>query len=339
MAEDDLDALQAYIDNPFDLTGPLVLGDEPFVAVWESYLTRSRTEGVFPVLQQALHQLRFPVRAGMQDEGAYREATRRGNLSGLAADGLFDGGVRLEAPERLRLELHPTPAGHLPILTAPVRADFETLVQALARRNEPAPLPPSMGALMVSGYNNWDRVRRYRERWEAAPADGETWAQAFAQLVPQKSLYQDRFVILSEGPYSGVPASELGLDAETWLSLSHAIRREHECAHYYCKRALGAMRYHVVDEVIADAYGLAVGTGCYRPDWLLRFLGIDGSEPLPREGGRMWNYCEGLPRETLGVLTIFLRRRISELTFGAAQDAPTRAHHLREFIGELLRTL
>ena len=286
--EADVDALLAYTENPFDLSGPLVLDDEPFVSAWEDYLAASASEGVFSVLQRALVQLRFPIREGLSETEAYRAATRRGDLAALGHDGLFEGGLRLAAPERLRLELRATPAGRIPVLTAPVREDFVALVRALSQRNAPAPLPESMGALMVSGYNNWDRVARYRRAWEAEGSG--RWADAFRALIPQKHRYQDRLILLSEGPYSGVPSARLGLDDAAWIRTSHAIRREHECAHYYCRRALGAMRTNLHDELIADVYGLVVGAGAYRGDWLRAFFGIG----RPDRSGRLWNYMPGL---------------------------------------------
>lgn len=331
----DLAALLEYTETPFDFSGPLVLGDEPFVTVWDEYAEASEAEGVFPVLQRALVQLRFPVREGISETGVYRSATRRGDVSALGTSGLLGDGPRLTAPERLRLEIHPTPAGRIPVLTAPVREDFEAIVQALTRRNEPTLLPASMGALMVSGHNNWDRVRRYREAWAARSNGGETWADAFRRMIPQKERYQDRFILLSEGPYSAVPASDLGLDEAEWTRISHAIRKEHECAHYYCKRALGAMRYHIFDEVIADAYGLIMGAGFYEPEWMLRFLGLDHDGPLPREGCRMWNYCDGLSDGSVRVISAFVKRRVQTVEAVAADCSDEHARLIRNLARSL----
>lgn len=310
-ADADLPALLAYTENPFDFSGPLELGDEPFVAAWEGYERDAEREGAFPVLQRALHQLRFPVREGMSETEAYRAATRRG-AAPSGADGLFEGGLRLLAPERLRLELHPTPAGRLPVLTAPVREDFVALVQALTRGNEPKPLPDSMGALLVSGYNNWDRVRLYRQAWETVRPPGETWAEAFARLVPQKERYQDRFVVLSEGPYSAVPAGDLGLEKTEWLRLSHRIRLEHECAHYYCRRALGTMRTNAHDEFIADAYGLLMTSAGYREDWQRRFLGVEADAEAA--SGRLENYLGDLSVPAARVLVRVVDRALTALS-------------------------
>jgi len=286
-ADADLDALLAYTASPFDLSGPERLDDEPFVAAWQGYLDAAAPRGVFPVLQQALVQLRFPVREGLRETATYQAATRQGDLSALGTDGRLDGGLRLAEPDALRLELHPTPAGRIPVLTAPVRSDFEALVHALTRRNDPVPLPASMGALMVSGYTNWDRVARYREQWADGRVDAPTWSDAFRQLVPQKDLYQDRFILLSEGPYSGVPAARLGLEEDAWIRLSHVIRREHECAHYYCRRALGAMRTNAFDEFIADAAGVLAAGAPDPAAWMATFL-------TDEETGRVGSYLPGL---------------------------------------------
>ena len=71
-----------------------------------------------------------------------------------------------------------------------------------------------MGACIVNGLNNWDRVARLRRRLEGergGPFDYEEWTQAFREFIPQKSLYQDRLIILGPGPYSAVPAAILGV--------------------------------------------------------------------------------------------------------------------------------
>lgn len=334
----DLEALLDYTEDPFDSGGALTLDDEPSVAVWEEYAAEAAAEGAVPVLRRALVQLRFPVRAGMSEEPAYRAATRRGDLAALGLSGRFEGGLGLEAPDRIRVEVHPTPAGRVPVITAPARADFVALVRALARRNEPAEVPDSMGALMVGGYNNWDRVGRYRRAW-AAGRSGGTWAEAFRRLVPRKELYQDRFILLSEGPYSGLPAAAVGLEASDWVAVSHRIRLEHECAHYYCRRALGAMRHHVIDEVIADAYGLAAGAGGYDAARLLAFLaGVPGGPP-----GRIGNYLDGLAPTARPVVERIVREVAGgleadpELRAGLGPDPCVRAAALRRIVAAAVR--
>jgi hypothetical protein len=172
------------------------------------------------------------------------------------------------------------------VIVAGARADFERLVQALTRRNEPEPIPASMGACIVGGYNNWDRVARLR----AEHRGPTSWDDHFRrEVVPRKELYQDRFILLSSGPYSATRAESLGLDAEAWGAASLTIRLEHECAHYFTRRVFGSMRNSLLDELIADYAGIVAAAGRYRADWFLRFMGLEHGQRY-RDGGRLENY-------------------------------------------------
>jgi hypothetical protein len=268
-ADAQMAALLAYTEPTFEPAPPtLPLPDEPFVAVWEEYAAEAP---VFDSLRRRLVQLRFPIEAGMSGRADYRAAVRRGDLSAAPPDA----GLALECPDALTLLFHPTAAGRIPVLIAHARADFEALVRALTKQNEPVPIPASMGACMVAGYNNWDRVARLRA--------------AGLSVGPNKSAYQDRFIILSDGAYSGTPAATLGLTDDAWRSLSLRIRLEHECTHYFTRRALGAMRNSLHDELIADYAGLVAATGRFRDEWFLRFLGLE-SFPEWHAEGRLANY-------------------------------------------------
>src|SRR6202041_1236612 len=174
--------------------------------------------------------------------------------------------------------------GNMPVILAESRRDFELLVQAFTRRNEPVPVPRSMGACMVSGYNNWDRVAALRKE-HAASGAREPWADAFARIRADKTLYQDRFILLSSDPYSAVAAHVLGIAPSGWLSHSIAIRLEHECMHYCTLRLFGSMRNALFDELIADYFGIRAALGFFRSDWLLTFWGLE-SFPAYRAGGR-----------------------------------------------------
>lgn len=285
-AEPVVEELLAHNENAFVAPGDDVqfpLADEPFVAAWEAYAAQAVVEGVWPTLRQKLVQLRFPVQAGMSREPGYQAATRRGVWPSTEQPG-----VHLDAPGELALTLHATPAGRLPILSTRRRSDFETLLRALLYRNEPEPIPPSMGAAMAAGFNNWDRVATLRRTWESTNPS-EPWEAEFARIIPRKELYQDRFMILSDGPYSGVPAADLGLEEEKWRALSLTIRREHECTHYFTRRVFGSMRNHLLDELLADYFGIRAAAGRFRADWFLRFMGLE-HYPLCRAGGRVLNY-------------------------------------------------
>lgn len=265
------------------------LPDEPFAAAWDGYIAAAKEQGVYAVLRRRLLQLQFPVREGMSGSAGYQAAIRRlGTAEGIdEASGLM-----LERPEVLTLTMHQTPAGRIPILATPHRADFVSLVQALTKKNEPAPVPSSMGAAMVTGYNNWDRIITYKKRWQedrGADCLGLGWQEEFRRLIPRKELYQDRFIILSDGPYSAVPAGDLGLDEEAWRKASFIIRREHECTHYYTLRLYSAMRNNMLDELIADYMGIVAAAGHYQAGWFLRFVGLE-DYPRYRAGGRLENY-------------------------------------------------
>lgn len=283
--------LHAYTQHAWVLpeAAAAPLADEPCVEAWAGYVEAARTAGAVPVLRDALLQLRFPVAAGTSAREDYQAAVRRGVPP---ADG--QPGARFVDPAGIRLFLHPTAAGRIPVVVAEAREDFETLVRALTRRNEPEAIPASMGACIVGGYNNWDRVARLRRAWEAAHpgAAAHEWARAFQALMPQRERYQDRFVVLSAGPYSATPASAVGLDDATWRRLSLTIRLEHECAHYYTRRVFGAMQNALLDELIADWAGIVAAAGRYRADWQLQFLGLESLEGGGRwrEGGRLANY-------------------------------------------------
>lgn len=300
----EVDELLAYTENTFAAAEPLEvelpLPDEPSAAAWERYAERAAREGALTVLRDVLPQIRFPIEGGIGATEAYRAATLRGER--IAHPG---GGIRIEDPDGIRLFLHPTPAGRIPVVVAELRADFVSLVQAITRRNEPDAIPDSMGAVIVGGYNNWDRVAGIRRAWEAENPDAARaggWAAHFrAEVVPCRERYQDRLIVLSTGSYSGVPADALGMDEEEWRLKSLAIRLEHECAHYFTRRVYGSMRNSLHDELIADYLGIRATEGCYRGDWLLRFMGVEGG--AYREGGRLQNY-RGTPPLSDGAFAV-----------------------------------
>ncbi len=312
----EVEELERYDANRFPSPDPALgatpLQDEPFVACWRAWADEARSRGVFAVLREHLPQLAFPIRDGISGSEAYRAATLRGVSPTELGEAT---GLELERPESLEFDLHPSFAGTVPILVARHRPDFESLVQALARRNEPVPVAPAQGAVTVGGYNNWARIQAHREAWQSrdpAERDTETWGQEFARLRPNKHLYQDRFILLSDGPYSNVQASALGLDDAGWRRLSLTIRRDHECAHYYTRRVYGQMRNHLADELIADYIGLTGAFGHYRAAWFLSFVGLE-AHPRYRRGARLDLY-RGDPAMSEGAF-----RGLQHLVHGAAQ--------------------
>ncbi|MGI8551946.1 MAG: DUF7005 family protein [Dehalococcoidia bacterium] len=318
VASRDAQELLTYNDNHFNhshLPPPwhFPLPPEAHVEVWDRYADAAALVGAFVELEQRLVQLCFPIAAGISETESYRAATRRGAAAEATVEAT---GLPLSRPEQLRLSVHPTLAGPIPILIPAGREDFVALVRALTRRNEPVPIPDSMGACMVAGFNNWDRVRRYREVWEAAnpencSADG--WQEEFQRLIPRRELYQDRFIIISDGPYSDVAAAAVGETPTDWQRLSLTIRIEHECTHYFMRRVLDSSRNNVLDELICDYAGIVAAVGHFRSDWFLHFVGLE-SFPVYREGGRLQNYLgePGLSERAFKVL--------QALTWSAAKN-------------------
>jgi hypothetical protein len=274
------------------------LPSEPHITVWQEYLIEAETKGTWATLKNALIQLKFPIQAGISQTETYLAATRKGIIPDKTTD------LVLQQPEALQLKINHSLAGEIPVLLTNNRADFVSLVRAITKRNEPVDIPDSMGACMVAGYNNWDRIRRYRQQWLANNSE-IAWSAKFSRLIAQKELYQDRFIILSDGFYSNVQPAKLGLTAEEWRHLSLTIRLEHECTHYFTRRVFNSMRNNLLDELIADYRGIVAATGTYKADWFLHFLGLE-SFPDYREGGRLQNY-RGQPPLSDGAFKILQR--------------------------------
>jgi hypothetical protein len=291
-----MEELLAYTSRRFVLPPggtpvELPLHDEPHIDAWLDYASEAERTGVLPALRNRFVQLRFPIRSGISAEEDYRLATRRGVSSAAAAHAP---GIVLRRPAALELAIHPTIAGRVPVLVSGERDDFVTLVRAFSHRNEPAPVPAAMGACIVTGFNNWDRIGRHRRTWErsaggTAAERAAAWDEEFQRLIPQKELYQDRFIILSTGPYSGVDARAVGLDPEAWLARSLRIRREHEFTHYFTHRVFGTMRNNLLDELIADFAGLVRATGRYEGETALLCLGLESTGRW-RADGRLASY-------------------------------------------------
>ena len=232
--------------------------------------------------------MQFPILSGISKTEGYRAATRQGGFASISKNVV---NIVFKEPEKLQIKIHETLAGFIPVIIAGNRQDFVTLVQAITKQNEPQLVPDSMGACIVSGYNNWNRIYQYQKQWKAQQNnDSESeWSNEFKRLIPRKELYQDKFIILSTGAYSNIPANKLGLTKMQWQQMSLKIRLEHECTHYFTRRFFGSMRNNLLDELIADYRGIVAAIGSYRSDWFLHFIGLE-SFPNYRKGGRLQNY-------------------------------------------------
>ena len=291
--DEDLPSLLRYGTPAWDVVGGLARQssfpwpDESSANAWGHYAKEAGREGVAATLTRIFVQLDFPVEVGMSARPAYRYAMR----TGLRAAGP---GLVFMQPDRLRLELHATAAGRIPVISTPCRADFIRLTQALTRHNEPRSIPDSMGACMISGYTNW---RRHHDL-----TDG----------MQKGATEKDRFILLTEGNYSNVAGEALGLDFARWRSISRTIRLEHEAAHYVTRRVFGSMRSCAHDEVLADFAGIVKATGAFLPQWALRFLGLDDLGGLS-PAARLRNY-RGAPPLQDSALEVIARVAAAAIT-------------------------
>ena len=286
-------SMQSYLRTSFPKPKTMAwpLSNEPHISCWGSYAQQASVHGAYLVLKKHHYCFRFPIEAGVSQTDMYQAARLRG-LQPL----IINEGISLKSPDSLTLQVVQSVAGSIPVISTSNRTDFTRMVQAFAFKNEPTPIPNSMGACMIAGYNNWNRIHTYKKKWIVDNPNhcSETaWQTEFNRLVSQKLLYQDRFIILHDGPYSGVSAEEMGLNAEEWRALSLKIRLTHECTHYFTKRVFGVMRRHVFDELLADYAGLVAAMGCFRADWFLLFMGME-DYPVYREGGRLQNYLDNI---------------------------------------------
>ncbi|MEZ5328908.1 MAG: hypothetical protein R3F19_28000 [Verrucomicrobiales bacterium] len=287
--------------------------DEPFAEAWEKYVLEAEKEGAWAVLSRYLMQLSFPIDASIAESAEYAAATRRGVRP------LAPVHPPVNDPDGISICLHPSVAGRIPVISIADRRDFVTIVQALLRKNRPDPVPDSMGASMVAGYTNWERIERYRKAWEEKNPFGD-WNAAFKELAQQKPLYQDRFILLSGGDYSGIPAGAAGVAESEWKQISINLRREHECVHYFTRRVLGSMRNSLLDELVADAMAVRAVAGHLREDWLALFFGIE-DWPSYREGGRLENYVPANLEGCFEILTRMMHEAIANVV-AAEKAAP-----------------
>lgn len=171
-------------------------------------------------------------------------------------------------PEDIALTIYDSFAGPIPVFSIKNIADFENMVTNVVHKGQRPDNIEATGASFVCG----------------------------------KTI---RFIILSQKPYSNVPAIELGLDDEDWLQKSMIIRREHECTHYYTKWKYGTAMNHLHDELIADFNGVYSAFGEYKAEYFLRFMGIIGNS-----GSRLKVYVEGMSEEAV--------KQIKQIAIGCA---------------------
>lgn len=255
-------------------------------------------------------QLSLPVEAGMHTDPRYTDIVRRGRMPEHPANPFLGS----ERDEEITVD---TPAGSVAVLHLGRREDFVRFVRVMRDRCEPVEIPPSMGALMLMGVTNWNRIRRHQWEW-FAQGNRTGWAEEFKRFTADPANYRDVILLVSDGPYSALPADQAGMSAEQWDKTSLTIRTWHELAHFVSRKQWPRNKHPLRDEIVADCIGLTAATGHYDRQLAAALLGV--CETGYRPGGRLQNY---LPEESPSEEVLSAVRRTIDCLADAAGPAPS----------------
>lgn len=246
---------------------------------------------------QALAE-RFPQLYVAPAEGA-QDAHRRASAYGIAPEGAnldhFTGNPEDE------LRSVDTPAGAVEVLFLKERADFECFLQIVGHKAQPVPIARTVGAITYRGIADWGKVAAAEQAYREA--GGDDWDAEFARLAKEPGAFRSELIIISEGPYSNIPAEQTAYAADEWVRISREVRLHHECAHVVCRRLMPADILPIWDEVTADVTGLLCATGAYDPSMAALFLGVtrDGYA-----GGRLEEYLDESQRADIDRIAVEL---------------------------------
>ncbi len=225
---------------------------------------------------------RFPQLYVAPAEGAldaYRMAAGRGIAPAEASLGHF-----VSTPDDELREVD-TPAGPVEVVFLANRGDFETFLQIVGHKSQPAPIARTVGAITYRGIADWQKVAAAHRAYVAG--GGTEWGAEFARLAKVPGAFRSEIIVISEGPYSNISAGDTPYDEDEWIRISREIRLHHECAHVVCRRLMPDDILPVWDEVTADVVGLICATGRYDAGLAALFLGVSEAG---FEGGRIAEY-------------------------------------------------
>lgn len=230
-------------------------------------------EHVLSLLSRRYPQLLFPIVAGISTSSEYRNAVYLGQEHAGSLDYSMS-----EKDKFMRVD---TPVGSIDVLLLYNRTDFEKCVCALAHRCEPRLIPDTVGAFLISGLTNWEKVRaQYVNRGiNKAVGNGDNLS------LPGKNtrLFLDQIILLSSGWYSGLSPEMVGLSNEEWLEKSIIIRMYHEISHFVCRSRYPKCIDSLRDEVFADMIGMIAAFGYYDSEMAKQFLGISSDPTIPED--------------------------------------------------------
>lgn len=309
------DELKRYFQNKFHSINKKTQSfftDEPYIKSWKNYCSDAEKAGSFQVLKKCYPQLNFPIEEGINKTQDYIDAVLKGKTEQLKEQN----DLQLNNPKGLKVSIYESIAGQVPVLKFSDNQDFIKVIQCLLHKNNPTPVPQSMGALLANGINNWERIHSLKTQWLADNPLGN-WNEEFSNnVLPNPHLYKDKIIILSTKPYSNVPADKLGLTDEIWKSYSYSIRLEHECTHLYTLKKYGFATNNLHDELIADYIGITKTIGSYNKEWMLAFMGLE-DYPNYRKGARLENYLANtdLSFENFEQLTTIIKNAIENIAY------------------------
>jgi len=279
--------LKTYLSNNFKSKKTIPsFENETGIEYWEDFQRKITSDKlVFNELKKCYPQLNFPIEPGIEKKEEYKDLVLRGKIENINLPFL----LKLNDYKNITLRIRESIAGKIPIITVPDKEDFTTIIQSLLYKNNPEHVPQSMGAILINGLINWQKIAILKSDWLATHT-AENWSKEFyMNILPNDSLYKDKLIIISTKPYSNVSAKQLGLNESLWLSYSISIREQHECTHLYTLKKFGLASNNLHDELIADYIGIVKTIGKYNKSWMLMFMGLE-NYPKYRQGARLENY-------------------------------------------------
>lgn len=283
--------LKAYLFNKFSLNDDYEVStivEDDGIQFWkETLFNFSGRKDIFGILKECYSQLNFLIEKERDKIDLYIDVVLRGKMNDIKLEDY----QKLEDSKNISFEVHESIAGKIPVLIIPRKEDFVKIVRSLVYKNNPVAIPSSMGAVLLNGLNNSKRLNMIKKNWLQNNPLGDWNTEFLDNVMPNKSLYKDKMIILSTKPYSDVTANQLGLTEDLWNLYSVSIRKEHEFTHLYTLKKYGQATNNLHDELIADYIGIIKTTWNYNKMWMLTFMGLE-NYPHYREGARLENYLK-----------------------------------------------
>lgn len=269
---------------------------------------------------------RFPQLYVAPAEGA-QAAHRLASGRGIAPEGANLDHFRTSEEDELR-EVD-TPAGPVEVLFLKNRSDFETFMQIIGHKAQPVAIAPTIGANTYLGLADWGAVAEARDAYLAQ--GGDDWPAEFGRLAQQPGAFRAQLVIISDGPYSNIAASQTPYSEDEWRRVSREIRLHHECAHVVCRRLMPKDVLPVWDEITADVVGLLCATDHYDASLAALFLGVT---PEGFAAGRLVEYLSDEQKTHLDQIAIEAMAALERIEALAASKGRREAF---DFLLELKR--